>query len=161
MMELPLPPGSLVLVDSSALVYLVEGQPGSTRRGTVEAFMAQAAARDCSLVASTLVWTELLEKPLGAGDGELAAAYRRLLSDSGRIRLSVVDVAIAERAAALSASLPQALRRKFSLADLVHIATAQTLGAAAILGNDGTWRALPSCPPLLLVDELAFELGNQ
>ncbi len=159
-MNLALPPGSLVLVDSSALVYLVEGEPGSGRRHAVEGFFARAAAEGWRLAASTLSWLELLEKPLAAADAGLAARYRSLLSDSARIELRVVDVAVAEGAAALSASLGPALRRRLSPADLVHIATALTLGASAVLGNDETWREVPACPPLVLVDELAFERGD-
>jgi predicted nucleic acid-binding protein len=157
--DLDLPAGTVILVDSSALVYLVEGEASSPRRRAVESFLAQSAAREWRLAASTLIWTELLEKPLAEGDEALATRYRILLSDSSLIRLRVVDAAVAEGAAALSASLPPTQRRRLSTADLVHIATALCLGAAAVLGNDEAWRSLPACPPLLLVDELAFALG--
>ncbi|MDP3180137.1 MAG: PIN domain-containing protein, partial [Spirochaetaceae bacterium] len=100
---------------------------------------------------STVIWTELLAAPLRSGDRALATAYRSLLSDSSRIVLEPVDAAIAERAALLRAS------RNLELADSIHIATALVLGAAAILGNDEAWRRVPECPPLLLVDELAFD----
>lgn len=153
------PLGSTVLVDSSALVYLVEGAEGSPRRSAVERFFARAEAGSPRLVASTIAWLELLEKPLAAGDGALADRYRALLADSSRIELRVVDVAVAEGAAALSASLPPELRRRLSHADLVHMATAILLGATAILGNDEAWRSVPGCPALILVDELVFELG--
>ena len=68
-----------------------------------------------------------------------------------------MDVAVAERAAVLSASLAPALRRRLSPADLVHMTTALVLGASAVLGNDEAWREIPSCPPVIPVDELAFE----
>jgi len=149
-------PGSTVLVDSSALVYLVEGAEGSPRRSAVERFLARSAASSLRLVASTVAWLELLEKPLAAGDAALADRYRALLADSSRIELRVVDVAVAEGAAALSASIPPELRRRLSPADLVHMATAIAMGASAVLGNDEAWRSVPGCPPLILVDELAF-----
>ncbi len=149
---------SIVLVDSSALVYLVEGEPASPRRRAAEAFMAESAKRGWRLVASALIWQELLEKPLCAGDAELATRYRRLLADSRRIELRVVDVAAAEEAASLAASLAPARRRWISSADLVHVATAIAAGAKAIFCNDESWRELPSCPPLILVDEVAAEL---
>jgi predicted nucleic acid-binding protein len=158
--ELELPAGSLVLADSSALVYLIEGSAASARRRAVEAFLEEAAERGWRIVASTIAWAELLEKPLAQGDAELASRYRRRLADSARIELRAVDVAVAEGAAVLAASLPPALRRGISSADLLHVATALVLGAGAILCNDETWREIPSCPPLLLVDELAFELED-
>lgn len=154
-MEAKRPSGSMVLVDSSALVYLVEGEPLSPRRRAVEAVLERAKAGEIGLVASTMAWAELLESPLAAGDPELAARYRRLLADSSLIVLREVDVAVAERAAALAASLKGPRRRSLSTGDLIHIATAIELGADAVLTNDEDWGAAPGCPPLLLVDELA------
>jgi predicted nucleic acid-binding protein len=144
-------PGDLVLMDASPLVYLVEGEPGSPRRKAVEAAMSAMTLAGARLVASTVVWTELLAAPLRRGDDALATAYRSLLSDSSRITLESVDAAIAERAALLRST------RDLELADSIHIATARILGAAAVLGNDEAWRRVPECPPLLLVDELAFD----
>jgi Predicted nucleic acid-binding protein, contains PIN domain len=149
-----------VLIDSSALVYLIEGEAGSPRREAVERFLADAASSGSRVVASSLVWAELLERPLASGDAELAARYRRLLADSSRIELAVVDVAIAERAAAIKASLPRGARRSLSEADIIQIATAIELGADEILTNDEAWRIAPriapDCPPLRIIDETAF-----
>jgi predicted nucleic acid-binding protein len=150
-------PGALVLVDSSVLVYLVEGERASPRRAAAELFFAEAAACGTRVVASALAWMEVLSKPLASADQGLASRYRRLLADSTRVELIVVDVAIAERAAALLASLPPASRRGISEADAIHIATAIEVGASAVLTNDEAWRRVPRCPPLILVDELAAE----
>jgi predicted nucleic acid-binding protein len=157
-MDIDLPAGAIVLIDSSAFVYLVEEAASSKRRTAAELFLSEAAAKGWRLMASTLAWAELLEKPIAANDAELASRYRRLLSDSSLVELRVVDVAVAERAAALSASLAATLRRRLSKADLIHIATALELGASALFGNDEAWREVPGCPPLLLLDELAFDL---
>jgi predicted nucleic acid-binding protein len=146
-----------ILVDSSALVYLVEGDPSSPRRRAMEFLVAEAQARGIGLKASTTVWMELLAKPLAEGRAELAARYRALLADSSRIELCVIDVAIAERAASILASLGPAGHRKISEADALHIATALTIGAGAILTNDEAWRSVPGVPRVLLVDELAYE----
>ncbi|HET7839614.1 MAG TPA: PIN domain-containing protein [Rectinemataceae bacterium] len=148
-----LPPGSIVLVDTAAFVYLLEGS--GARRRVVEASFASARERGLDLIASTIVWTELLD---GAGPrAELAAGYRSLLADSARIRLIGVDVAVAEEAAGLLAAA-RAAGRPLGLADSLHIATAIVMGAKAVLGNDEAWRQVPPCPPLLLIDELAFDL---
>jgi hypothetical protein len=104
-----------------------------------------------------IIWAELISKPNAAGDRDLATRYRALLADSSRIELAVVDVAVAERAAALFASIRPSIRRKFSQSDLIHVATAIELRAGAILTNDGAWREIPSCPQLLVVDELALD----
>jgi predicted nucleic acid-binding protein len=159
-MDLDMVHGAIVLVDSSALVYLVEGKSLSPRRAAVERFFAEAETRGTRLVASTFAWTELLEGPLARGEHELAAAYRRLLADSSRIALREVDVSVAETAAELAAAMPNARRRTVSSGDLLHIATAIATDAAAILTNDEAWRSVPRCPPLVLVDELAAEIGE-
>jgi predicted nucleic acid-binding protein len=156
-MDIEFKPGSIVLVDSSAIVYLVEDPSSSRRRLAVERFFAEAGSRGARLLASTLAWSELLEGPLARGEPEIAAAYRRLLADSSRIELREVDVAVAEAAAELASALPGARRRIVSSGDLIHIATALVLGAAAVLTNDEAWRGIPRCPPLILVDELAGE----
>ena len=155
-MDLDLSLGAPLLIDSSAFIYLVEGEAGSARRTTVERFLTAAALARTRLVASTIAWAELLERPLTANDEERAIAYRRLLS-GGSVELLVVDVAVAERAAAIRAALPQSARRSLSDADTIQIATAVEHGARAILTNDEAWRAAPDCPPLFIVDELAFE----
>jgi predicted nucleic acid-binding protein len=149
--------GSIVLVDSSVLVYLVEGEEDSPRRRAAERFLGEAAARGARVVASALAWMEVLAKPIATRDEGLAARYRRLLADSSRVELIVVDVAIAERAATIIASLPPAARRRISQADAIHVATAIEVGASAVLTNDEAWRLVPRCPRPILVDELAAE----
>jgi predicted nucleic acid-binding protein len=156
-MDIDLPHGALVLVDSSALVYLIEGEASSPRRKAVERFLAELETKAARVVASTLAWTELLEGPLSRGDSALAARYRSLLADSSRIVLREVDVAVAQAAAELAAALPSARKKSISSGDILHIATAVAIGAAAVLTNDEAWRSVPRCPPLILVDELAAE----
>jgi predicted nucleic acid-binding protein len=154
-MDLDLAAGGVVLVDAAPLVYLIEGSGAANRRGrAVLAFMTEVAARGASIIASTLLWTEILEGPLARKDLALAARYRALLADSSRIVLVPLDAAIAEEAARLAAL------RGLSREDAVHIATARVSGAAAVLTNDEAWRELPECPRLFLVDELAFDIDD-
>ena len=157
-MALDLPERALVVVDSAALVYLAEGDSASPRRAVVEFFLRRAAAGELRLAASTVAWAELLELPLARRDPGLATRYRMLLSDSRRIALREVDVVVAEEAASVAASLGPSRRRSLSSNDIFHIATAIVLGADAVLTNDEDWVAVPRCPPVILVDELAAEL---
>lgn len=145
------PRPTIVLVDSSALAYLVEGAPGSPRRRAAERFLEETRSSGATVVASAIAWTELVEGPLKAGDCDLADRYRSLLADSSKIRVECVDVAIAEEAASLRA------RRTLGFADSIHIATARVLGADAVLTNDEQWREVPECPRVCLVDEFVFE----
>jgi predicted nucleic acid-binding protein len=176
--DLGLQKGDLVLLDSTSLVYLLEGGTGEVagkrRHATVRDFVDAARGGGIDLVASTLAWTEVLRGPLARGDAAQAAAARRLLSDSATIRLEAPDVAVAEEAAALI-SPGGGAGGSPGLADAVHLATAMVLGAAAVLTNDGAWRAVleravpamgrggtkgRGLPRVLLVDELAFGLAR-
>lgn len=151
-------PGSRVLVDSSALVYLVESSP---RRGpAVAAFLEGLRSAGGRPFASVLVMTELLEGALRRGDADLVLRYRRFLADSSSIVLAPVDALVSEEAARLLAA--SGLRRKgkapaLSLADAVHIATARVHEAVAVLTNDEAWRDVEGVPTVVLVDELAGE----
>jgi len=153
-------PGSRVLVDSSALVYLVESSP---RRGpAVAAFLEGLRSAGGRPFASVLVMTELLEGALRRGDADLVLRYRRFLADSSSIVLAPVDSLVSEEAARLLAA--SGSRRKgrtsvplLSLADAVHIATARVHEAVAVLTNDEAWRDVEGVPTVVLVDELAGE----
>ena len=150
---LGLAPGSLVLLDSGPIVYLVEGNPGP-RPAVAASFLEAADSGALRLAVSAIAWSELLEGPLSAGDEALAARYRRLLADSRRILVVPVDVAVAEEAARLGAG---GGRKPLGLADRIHVATAIVIGAEAVLTNDEAWASEPACPRVLLVDELAFD----
>jgi predicted nucleic acid-binding protein len=137
--------GALVLVDSSALIYLLSE---TERADIVRAFFDAAESGTIKLAASTLAWTEVLAGPLAAGDEAAEREARRLLSDSSRLYLAPLDVAVAEEASRLMAAPRQtaasrmaaASRHRLETADAVHLATALTLGAEAVLTNDSGWR---------------------
>lgn len=152
--------GDLVVVDTAPLVYLIEGK--EPRRRTAERFFGLARRGGLRLAISALAWTELLAAPLGRTDDELASRYRRFLADSRNLLVAPVDVAIAEKAAELLAL--SAPGRPLGLADALHLATAIVLGARAILSNDEDLvrarAALRKGPRILILDELAFDLGD-
>jgi predicted nucleic acid-binding protein len=175
-LDIGLEKGSLILLDTAPLVYLVEAGGGSGRRAQA-ARVLFAALRDegFELCASTLLWTELLSGPLAAGDLGLAERYRALLADSSFARLIPLDAAIAEEAARLASS--PLLKGRLALADSIHLATAVVEGARGLLTNDeglreaaerlgagreGGPRGGPrrlALPEIFLFDELAFRIA--
>jgi len=150
--------GELVLVDSSALIYLIDEPEGSARGFAVGAFVEAAQAGLIRLAASAIAWTELLAGPIASADGERADRFRSFLANSAIVRIEPLDVAIAEEAARLRGA--GAARRKagLELADAVHIATAIVIRADAVLTNDEAWKLVPGCPRVLLVDDIAADL---
>jgi predicted nucleic acid-binding protein len=181
--ELGLPEKASLLVDTAPIIYFIEGPCSSAvdmkaRYEVARLFFDEARKGSLRLIASTVAWTEVLERPaMGdlpkatperggseAAEGK-AVAYRRLLSDSSSVCIAPVDVAIAEEAARLIAASrrgpTKGPRRSLELADALHLATAVVLGVDAILTNDGAFRSalrdLARPPRILLVDELAFD----
>lgn len=174
--SLGLKTGDLVLLDTAPLVYLIEGAPTDRDRSRVVEFFAdRGRSGDLRLTASVLVWTEGLAGPLELGDLRRAEAMRIALSNSATLVLEPLDVSIAEEAArllALRSGAGKTPRRLLEFADAIHLATAATRGAAAVLTNDGAWRgaveAAAADPSrrgdpyrrlsVLLVDELTYSV---
>ncbi len=159
--------GSLLLIDSAPLIYLVDSVSArdADRAEAVRGFF-EAASGALRLAASTLAWTECLAGPFKAADPASADRIRTALTEGSRIAFEPVDIAIAEEAARLGALAPA-----LGFADAIHLATAATISAAAVLTNDEAWRRIvaaagrePGNGPaqayrsmrVLLVDELGF-----
>jgi predicted nucleic acid-binding protein len=172
-LDLELEKGSLILLDTAPLVYLVEAGGGSERRAqAARGLFAALREEGFELCASALLWTELLSGPLARGDLSLAGRYRVLLADSRFVRLVPLDAAIAEEAARLAAS--PLIKGRLALADSIHLATAIVEGARGLLTNDeglreaaqrlgaekngapGGDRRRLALPEIFLFDELAY-----
>jgi predicted nucleic acid-binding protein len=161
--ELGVTEGELVLVDSSALIYLVDEPEGSARGVAVGAFAEAARAGRIRLAVSAIAWTELLAGPIASGDGERADRFRNFLANSAIVRIEPLDVAIAEEAARIRGAGAARRGAGLEFADALHIATAIVLGADAVLTNDEAWKLVPGCPRVLLVDDVAagLEFDNE
>ncbi len=170
-------PGSRILVDTAPLIYLFKAEyaaacagsagtangaaaPDSRRGAEAEAVFAWLRKSGAELCASILVWTELLAGEDARRDRALTGLIRRRLADSKFIRLIPVEVEIAELAAGL--------RPQFELADSIHIGTALSVDADAVLTNDEAWRGAAGLnkstrdgrPHVIIFDEIAAELAG-
>ena len=106
----------MIALDSSALIYYVEGSSDSRYR--IAARLELAFRKPGShAVASKLGRLECRVKPLREGNREILAAYERLFCLE---RLELVDVtgSILDRATILRAT------RRFGALDAIHLATA-------------------------------------
>ena len=115
---------ALVLVDSAAIIYVLEDPKLAPRFRPF--FDAHAAGR-LRLAVTTITITEVLTGPMKAGDEALARRYRAILETWRPVAL---DVDIAESAARLRASL------RLRLADAVQAASALAINAAALVTHD-------------------------
>ena len=117
--------GSLVVVDTAPLIYLLEDHPVFLPR-FIGLFEAEAAGT-LHIAISTIALAEVLTGPLRAGQDALAQRYQQAL---GRFADLAVDVAIAAAAARLRA------RYRLKLPDAIQLATALEAGAAALVTHD-------------------------
>ena len=115
-------------VDSSALIYLVEGSDALRERITrrLDPVLADPAGR---LVASRLARMDCRVKPLRNGDTALLAEYDAVFG-AARFDLADVTAAILDRATDLRA------RHGFKTPDAIQLATAIEIGADAFLTGD-------------------------
>jgi predicted nucleic acid-binding protein len=120
-----LPAGSLVLIDSAPIIYVLEGHPRFGPRFK-PLFEAHAKAR-LRFAVTTLAIAEILTGPLQAADDARARRYRAILESWQPIAL---DIDIAESAARLRASL------RLKLPDAVQAASALAINAAALVTYD-------------------------
>lgn len=146
---LGLPEGSSLLLDSSALIPLLEAD--DCRHRALCALFDAAGEGRCRLFASAIAWTELLRKPLSPG---LEPKWRQALSDSGNIVIIPIDVAVADLAAELLRKAAARGGKVPGLTDALHVASALVAGADALLTADRGWKDL--APPALRVVELEY-----
>lgn len=117
--------GSLVVVDSAPLIYVLDNHPQFSAQfeGLFEAHSRGAIA----IALSTITLSEVLTGPLKAGAVGLAKRYEHAL-----LKFDVVTVTAS--IAILSAQLRAQYRLKTP--DAIQLATALEIGAAALVTHD-------------------------
>lgn len=130
-------------LDSSVLIYLLEGDPA--RADAVATLLDDAAEAGSTCILATIGIAEVLAGPARAGDGAgfemLAAAVRAL-----GLEHPVLDVRMAEDAAWISGAAGA------GLPDAMHLASAIAAGATAFVTNDRAIRSRPNLEVVYLDD---------
>lgn len=121
------PDGASVLVDTSPLVYVLEGHElGATFAPTfrdVDSGRIQA-------VITPITLAEILSGPFGAGKEELAERYRQALTTSAGWTLRDIDAEVGVLAARLR------VRHRLKLPDAMQLAVALREGCHALVTHD-------------------------
>jgi predicted nucleic acid-binding protein len=120
-----LPDGSLIVVDSAPIIYVLDGHRTLARR--FRPLFDRHARGEVSFAVTTITIAEVLTGPLSIGDEALTARYRTVLESWYVVELSTE---IAERAARLRA------RTKLKLPDAVQAASAIAVNAYALVTHD-------------------------
>jgi|CXWL01.1.fsa_nt_gi predicted nucleic acid-binding protein len=120
-----LPDGTLVLVDSAPIIYVLERHPKLAPR--FQPLFERQSAGEIRFAVTTITIAEVLTGPLKSGEEALAKRYRAVL-ESWQVANLTVD--IAESAARFRASL--GLR----MADAIQVASAMSINADALVTHD-------------------------
>ena len=122
------PLGRRLYLDTNLYVYLLEGiEPHRQRMADLT---AEIERRDIAVIASELIFAELLPRPIRDGRRDLVERYLDLLQRTPRITLVPVDRRVILRAVHLRADF--GLRSM----DALHVATALVHACETFLTND-------------------------
>ena len=146
--SLALPPGGLVYLDASGLIYSVERV--EPYRTLLEPMWQAAQDGNLSIVSSPVLVVEALVKPLRDGNTAIEMQYRELF-EAGAVRLLEASQPVFEEAARLRAETGLAIP------DALHAATALHAGCALFVTNDTDFRRVADLPVVVLDDLVAEE----
>lgn len=131
-------------LDSNVLIYALEG--GSRVSIVARAVLDRMAGPAASGVIALIGVAEVLVGPAQTDDAALVERYMdELLSLDG------VEVVALNRSITVESAMIRG-RRRHSLADAMHLATARSAGASAFLTNDRAIRPTPGLDVIYLAD---------
>jgi predicted nucleic acid-binding protein len=149
--SLNFPDGSLVYLDASVPIYIVERHP---RYSTLlEPLLERAANRSLRLVSSELTIVETLVLPLRRGNGELVNRYHEALF---RSELELIPIS---KEILLDAALLRAHYSALRTPDAIHWATMRFCDANYFLTNDASLAAMIGAAAIYL-ENLAQKADN-
>ena len=120
--------GQRVYLDSNLYIYVFEGV--ETYRTRMVELLSVIDSRDIVVIASELLFTEILPRPVKEGRQDLVERYLDLVRNTPRIHLVSVDRPVILRSVHL--------RAEFGLRsiDALHLATALVHGCETFITND-------------------------
>ena len=120
--------GQRVYLDSNLYIYVFEGV--ETYRTRMVELLSVIDSRDIVVIASELLFTEILPRPVKEGRQDLVERYLDLVRNTPRIHLVSVDRSVILRSVHL--------RAEFGLRsmDALHLATALVHGCETFITND-------------------------
>ncbi len=136
-------------LDSNVFIYAFEGRPGALREAA-SLIVRQVFAGENFGCTSVLTRAEVLVRPLGQRQTELADRYRRLLSAAGPVEIKSIEPLAADIAAELRADYPS-----LKLPDALHLATAIQTDCSAFITGDKRLSIASARIPVVILDQIA------
>lgn len=133
--------------DTSPIIYYIEAHPqfGPLTKDAVQAFQSGSLTG----YSSVITLSEVLAKPIQAGEEALARRFAAFLRAGRNFHLIDVSADIAQRAGALRGKYPA-----LKTVDSIQIASALTIGADGFLTNDGKLKQVTEIQVIVLKDYL-------
>ncbi len=132
-----LPPGDLLLLDSTVVISHFKGTEGTSPVATYIVDRFVAGGRNPAIV-SALTVMELLVAPIRERDDALYRQMLFFLQNTTNLRVAMVDFAVSQEAATLRAIY------NFKAPDALIMGTGRAEQARRFVTNDGEWkRKLP------------------
>jgi predicted nucleic acid-binding protein len=136
-----------VFIDTAPIIYYIEANPryGPIVKEVVRSFQTG----HITAFSSVITLTEVLPKPVEAGNTKLVGMFLELLKFGRNITLLEISESIAERAGRLRGKYPH-----LKTIDAIQIATAIDVEADAFLTNDKNLKRIEEAKVLILEDYL-------
>ena len=144
--QLILPSSSTIYLDTSVVIYTIEGNPDYY--SLLEPLWSKFYAGEIQIISSDLTLMEVLVVPLRNGNHVLVADYEELLLSS-QVQLISINQSILRQAANLRATT------SLKTPDAIHAATALSVGCDQFITNDKGFRHVPGLPVVILSEMLA------
>lgn len=144
--HLVLPSCSTVYIDTSVVIYTIEGNPDYY--SVLQPLWSKFYAEEIQVVSSELILMEVLVVPLRNSNNSLVADYEELLLSS-QVQLIPISQSILLQAANLRATT------SLKTPDAIHAATALSASCNQFITNDKGFRNVPGLSAVILSEVLA------
>ncbi len=138
---------STIFIDTAPVIYYIEAHPqfGPLAKEVVDTFQSERLIA----FSSVITITEVLPKPIEAGDERLARKFAEFLKHGKNLSLIEISAGIAERAGRLRGQYSD-----LRAIDAIQISAAIDVGADVFLTNDKKLKQIKEIKVLVLKDYL-------
>ena len=144
--QLILPSSGTIYIDTSVVIYTIEGNPDYY--SLLQPLWSKFYVGEIQIISSELILMEVLVVPLRNGNNSLIADYEELLSS--QVQLIPINQSVLKKAANIRA------RTNLKTPDAIHAATALSVSCNQFITNDKGFRNVSSLPVVILSEILAF-----
>jgi predicted nucleic acid-binding protein len=145
--QLILPTSGCIYLDTSVVIYTIEGNPNYY--SLLLPLWSKFQTGEIQIVSSELILMEVLVVPLRNGNNSLVEDYEDLLLSS-QIQLIPISQSLLRQAANLRATT------NLKTPDAIHAVTALSVSCNQFITNDKDFRNVTGLPVVILSEILAF-----